>query len=50
MSDNQTTDTEKRIAQGNAYIQKLEANSDSELVARMRGAKDKFLVRSKNSA
>ena len=44
MSDGETAKMEKRVAQGLTYIQKLEACSDTELVERMRGTKEKFLV------
>lgn len=44
MSDSKTTDIESRIAQALAYIKKLEASANSELVERMRGTKEKFLA------
>ena len=44
MSDAETTDIESRLAQALAYIKKLEACSDTELVERMRGRKEKFLL------
>ena len=44
MSDTDTTYMEKRVAQGLAYIQKLEACPNDELLERMRDTKDKFLA------
>ena len=44
MSDTETAKMEERVAQGLAYIQKLEACPNDELVERMRGTKDKFLA------